>query len=233
MANEDRIYQNKYGNIYLNEDLVTPKGRLIYPYIAEPNVRYKPSKYSVTILFDKDETPKDELNALIKVCKELKSLAPKNYKCSYTYGALRDGDEELNKEGEVREQFKNKWFIKASCSNKPTCIESKNGAHVPCDETKLVAGVLVRALVQPMLFDSGFAWQLKLVQFVKDDGTRYSFGRNPIDSFAALSKAFSDDDEETVEEVEEMEEAEVEEVEEAPAKKTKVKSGKNAELEML
>ena len=95
----------------------------------------------------------------------------------------------------AKRAVQNKWFIKASCSNKPTCIESKNGAHVPCDETKLVAGVLVRALVQPMLFDSGFAWQLKLVQFVKDDGTRYSFGRNPIDSFAALSKAFSDDDE--------------------------------------
>jgi hypothetical protein len=213
-------FKNKFGNVF-GEQVVTPVGRAIYTYLKEPNRTFKPEKYGLTILFDKKTTPKDELNKLIIACKEVA-----NGGASFTYGPLRNGDDPTEKTGKPRADFVGNWYIQAKSSQRPFVVQSKNGANVDVDPDIIVPGVLVRAVVQVILFDSGFAYGLKVVQFIKDDGKRFMVGADPRDLLDVLGEEPS---------VEESEDETIEEsadkaLTETPVKKAK---GKAAALDLL
>jgi hypothetical protein len=225
---EKKFFVNKFGNVFGNS-MLTPIGRADWVYLDKPNSHFKPEKYSLTILFDKKEKGvKDDLNKMISACAELVEQAYGDKKTGFKYGPIRNGDEEGEKGKAPHPGY---YYIKANNAMKPTVKATKGGRNVDIDPAVVTAGVQVIAEVQPMLFDDGFAWRLNAVQFVKNDGIKFSHGPSAGDMFAVLSEDEDDTDKEDTT----IEEAADEALVEAPKGKKNVKAsnGKNAALDML
>ena len=175
----EKYYENSYGNTF-GSMTATPIGRATFVHLVTPNTKYKPEKYGLHVLFPKnDETVKAGLNALIAQCKAIAEQKYGKKVPAFTYGPVRDGDEE------TYQGFKGCWFIKCSSKKQPEIVDTKRQG---LDPNIIVPGVLVRPVVTPILFDSGFAWQVHVVQFIKDDGVRYYGGPDPKSLLSALDE---------------------------------------------
>ena len=173
----DKYYENRYGNVY-GTMTATPIGRATFVHLAEPNAKYQPAKYGVHVLFPKnDEATKKGLNVLIGMCKRMAEQKYGKKVPAFTYGPVRDGDEQ------TYQGFSGCWYIK--CSSKQR-VEVVDTARKGLDPLLIVPGVKIRAVVTPVLFDSGVSYQLSMVQFVADDGVRYYGGTDPKSLLSAL-----------------------------------------------
>lgn len=176
---DSKFYSNSYGNVF-GTMVPTPIGRANFVHLAQPNAKYGQPKYGLHILFPKnDEKTKAGLNALISACMEVAKQKFGDKAPAFTYPPLRDGDE-LTYQG-----FQGCYYLKASAKRQPEIVDTTRKG---LDVNLIVPGVLVRAVVTPILFDSGFSWQLSTVQFVKDDGVRYYGGPDPKSLLSALDE---------------------------------------------
>jgi len=222
MAEKAKYYENSYGNTF-GTLIATPIGRATFVHLVTPNAKYKPEKYGCHILFPKDDaTVKAGLNQLIAMCKSMAAQKYGDKIPAFVYGPVRDGDEQKY------QGFAGCWYIKASSKRQPEIVDAK---RTGLDVNLVVPGVLVRGVVTPVLFDSGFSYQLQCVQLIKDDGVRYYGGADP----KSLLNALDEEESETPEAKEEP--AVVEPAVKAPEVKekatAKAKNGKAAALDML
>lgn len=221
MAKEEgkKFYQNKFGNIF-GEQMLTPMGRADYCFLNEPNDHFKPAKYSVNILFKKGETDKADLNKMIAKCGELAKQKYGDKKTGFKYGPIRDGDAENDKGKAPHPGY---YYIKATSATKVPTIQSKGGRNVDIEAATILPGNLIICMVQPIMFDDGFSWGLRGVQFVKDDGVKFFHGPDVKDMFSI----FSDDEEDSMQKSFPADKEEQKEV------ATPQKAGKDADLDLL
>lgn len=182
----EKYYTNSYGNTF-GSMIATPIGRATFVHLVTPNQKYKPEKYGLHVLFPKnDETVKKGLNAIISMCKDMAIQKYGKEIPAFTYGPVRDGDEE------TYQGFAGCYYIKCSSKRQPEIVDTKRQG---LDPNLVVPGVLVRPVVTPILFDSGFSYQVHVVQFIKDDGVRYYGGPDPKSLLSALDEVEVPEDE--------------------------------------
>lgn len=245
---EETLKPGKFGEFYSPQIIYTPVARLIWPALVEPKAfeAGQVKKYSVHLAFDKAK--KAELKKFHSQVKEFEAILPKKYKGT-KYDIFRDADEEYEgDEGECKyEYMANKLFILAKTAKLPRLVAANGTDNLKPEFFE--GGMFVRCTVTPGYGKDGFFYQLKLVQFVYDDGTRvgggFDDGADLVEdmSEAAESLGFEsvdeDDDSEVappkkkaakkkvvIEEEDEDEEEDEEEEEVAPKKKAKAKPAK-------
>jgi hypothetical protein len=173
-----------------NEDIpakiLTPAFTASYVRLLEPAADLSGNmKYSVSMIFDKDKTDLDIINAAIKAAAEAKfgKKLPKNFK-----NPLRDGDEERD-----GEEYENSWFINCSTTRRPQITDLENDNELVTsddDELGIYSGCVCRASVTFFGFDKsgnkGVGCGLNNVQLLKR-GER-------IDGGTSAEADFSDDE---------------------------------------
>lgn len=183
MAEKGKYYRNSYGNTF-GVSIPTPIGRATFVHLVQPNAKYQPAKFGLHLLFPKDDPAvKKGLNAIIAQCKEMAEEAYGKEVPAFTYGPLRDGDEQKY------QGFAGCWYMKLASKNRPEIVDTQREG---LDPNLILPGVMVRAVVTPVMFDSGFSYQLQCVQFVKDDGVRYYGGQDPKSLLSALDEEGAD-----------------------------------------
>lgn len=178
--------------------MITGKAIISYPALFEP--KPNPSgamKYSCSLLFDKSDTKtikelKDAIDKAIAKGKE-KNWEGKIPK--FRYEPLRDGDKELADGEKTDAIYKGKYFINCSANDAPGVVGPD--AKVLMDQTKIYAGCIVRADVNPFPYknsgNSGVGWGLNNIMLVSD-GERLDGRQNAEDAFSGFTEEKDDAD---------------------------------------
>lgn len=211
---EYRIFK-KY-NIVYGEGIVTPKGRLSFPYLTEKKQPLPPKegekeqgvpKHEVTILLDKKDAEVKKFIKTLETCAEemvpLYNQGAKN-EIARVKRIVRDGDQS---DHEKYPQEKGCWILAARSKELPDLL---NAEQRGVDAATFKAGLIIRLVIEPSLSSGGMGYGLKIVQVMEDDGVR--FGGTKQDYTSLL------DDVNGASEEEESEEAPAEEEEETPKK---------------
>jgi len=168
--------------------MITGPMIISYPHIFE--AAENPSgalKFSCSLLIDKGDTKTVEsLKAAID-----KAIARGKEKIwdgklpKFRYEPLRDGDKELADGDKTDAIYKNKFFLNCSSNNAPGVVGPD--AKPLMDHTKLYAGCIVRADINPFPYSSsgnkGVGWGLNNLMLVSD-GERLDGKQNAEDAFA-------------------------------------------------
>lgn len=176
------FYVNAHGGVH-GDDAVTPIGRASFVYLTKPNTKFDPPKYSLSLLFKKDDAQAvEQLRKIQAMCKEMAIQlweGEKNIPAQLPQPIFRDGDKEKY------EGYKGHWYI--VCKN-----EARNGFVIMDDvlPESIEAGMLVRCTVQPYVDKkNGFAYKLRALRFIKDDGVRFKVAPDGTVLLAALNDA--------------------------------------------
>lgn len=185
----NKFFVNEIGGIHGNV-LPTGKGRISFVYLAEPNPKYAPPKYSFTLAFnaEDDEANALQLNAIKTMCSEMAQQYAVENLAKYKKALKNDKltDKELLKikvdhwnanrpvfrDGDSTEvaEFKNCRLIVV----KRKAEEIKDVMFLGLERQEFKAGMLCRAVVSPYLDKDGFSYKLHTLKLIRDDGTRYS-----------------------------------------------------------
>lgn len=199
MTDEKYKLNEKYRGIY-GKDVVLPLARCTFLNLKEPNTKFNPPKYGLTLLVQKENNPEENLLQAAKtVCSEMLaqlteylhqldtkekktklSLADyrKEFKIRMKYPHFRDGDSLEKYDGHV-----GNWVIVAKAGD-ITKVKILDG-RTPDD---FIAGQIVRAQVTPYLGPDGFSYQLRALRLIKDDGVRLA-GGGAVDMLSQLDDA--------------------------------------------
>lgn len=189
---EFRVFK-KY-NIVYGEGIATPAGRLSFPFLTEKKPPLPPKegekeqgvpKYEVTILLDKkDPSVKAFISELEEIAEEMVPIFNQGAQneIAKVKRIVRDGD---MSDLEKYPQENGKWLLTARSKDLPDLLGK--------DPAEFKAGVSVRLVVEPSLSNGGLGFGLKVVQFVSDDGTRFSGTRQ---NYRSLLEDINDDQEE-------------------------------------
>jgi hypothetical protein len=178
--------------------ITTPKGRLSYPHLFEPQKTRNPNdkpKYSAVFLFTKRDKDGNVLDmsmfkkslddAKIQAFGPDKAKWPKNLQ-----SPISDGDAEEHSE---REGYKGCWVVKANCNaefGKPYVVSNQkdeNEKWIPITDAKEVyPGCYVRATLVPNVWE--FMGK-RGVSFILDGVQKLGEGK-PFSSKIAAEKAF-------------------------------------------
>lgn len=193
----NKFYVDNYNNIH-GPEVESFIGRAIYVNLDEPNT-YQPDKpsFGLTILLPKSPAQgftQRDLDKAEQVIKNIEGVAKEviaehaKYKMFDPQGFLKDGDEKLNADGEVRDEFKNHWFISLNNKKQVVCVGRK-GEVIPFDFIKGGMKVRVKAKVVASTPSGSPKLSLKpvCVQFVEDDGVRLG-GRDVTKGFSDLEE---------------------------------------------
>lgn len=168
--------------------MITGECIISYPALFEPKMN--PSgvlKYSCSLLFDRNdtETLADLTKAVDKAIIRGKETKWGGKVPKFRYAALRDGDEELESGDKTDPIYEGKLFLNCSSDTPPGIVDS--GAKILMDQSKLYAGCIVRADVNPFPYkhsgNSGVGWGLNNVMLVAD-GPRLDGRQNAEDVFS-------------------------------------------------
>ncbi len=137
--------------------------------------------YSVSLIFNKDNTDMDALEAAVKMAKEEKFGSGKIKKFK---NPIRDGDEERDE----FEEYQNAWFINASSKRRPGIIDYRTGDVVDTDDEDIgiYSGCTIRCSVTFFGFDQkgnkGVGCGLNNIQVLKR-GDRLDGGQGAESAF--------------------------------------------------
>lgn len=164
---------------------ITPTFRVSFPAVFSPKEFNGKEKYSVLMLFDKNDDV-SELKKMVKECAiEKWGKLPKPFKSPF-----RDGNTE--KDLEKFPAFENTTFVSAGSLYQPGLVDQKRQPII--DESEFYAGCFARASVTcyPWEFQGkkGVSFNLVNVQKVKD-GEKLGGRADASDEFDELD---SDDD---------------------------------------
>lgn len=194
MTEVKKYYENNYGGVH-GESIFTPLGRCHFLDLVNPNTKYAPPKYGLTILFDKeDASAKEQLKAIQSMCREMfdqlaKTLWSKEKKKPEFEAfkarlledvrkqpIFRDGDEK------AYEGFPGNFYIVAKNPKRITILDDVlPEAFEP--------GMIVRAQVQPYVDAGGFSYKITGLRLVKDDGVRFKSGPDGTSLLKGLDDA--------------------------------------------
>lgn len=172
--------------------MITNEVILSYPALFEP--KPNPSgalKYSCSLLIDKSDVKGLELilKAIDAAAEKGKAGLWKGKVPKFRYEPLRDGDAELASGEKEDPVYKGKYFINCSANDAPGVVGPN--AKKLMDQTKIYAGCIVRADVNPFPYSSsgnnGIGWGLNNIMLVRD-GQRLDGRNNPEDAFAAFAQ---------------------------------------------
>lgn len=199
MAEEKYKLNEKYRGVY-GRDVVLPLARCTFLNLKEPNTKFNPPKYGLTLLTPKENNPEEKLlkdvqnmakEMFAQLTEHLHQIDTKEkktklsladyrneFKIRMKYPLFRDGDTLEKYDGHV-----GNWVIVAK-SGDITQVKFLDG-RTPND---FAAGQLVRAQVTPYLGPDGFSYQLRVLRLIKDDGVRLA-GGGPVDMLSQLDEA--------------------------------------------
>lgn len=135
----------KPGYIY---DLVTPKGRFLYPSVVEPNDsgQFKSGKFEVTLIFPKVGNEQAYATLMEKAVEAAHQVHPSLPAEAIDIG-IRDGDDK------DKDYYRGQWIIKAKSNRQPMVFDGLRNQVDPEDVThgsfgrlSLTAGFYVRGL---------------------------------------------------------------------------------------
>lgn len=192
--------RNEHGNIYSNVTLETPKGRIMWLNLKQPNRKSK--KYALTMVFPKDSSldkntiPK--LKAIKQVGLDLLKEAGKKAK-GHKFPPILDGDAREDENPNLI----GAWYF--AISNKDG-IELVDIDRDELEPTDFAAGMICKASIQPSFFTgfgAGIAYQGLALMLIKDDGVRF---KGAVDGVSAFTEEDEEDEEETDSDDEETDE---------------------------
>lgn len=168
-----RFYENQYGCIYFDKQLVTPVGRVNFLNIATPGAKFK--KYSATLYMDKNSVNEQQqaFQEVTNACGEILQAKFGDAQAQVKYPTFRDGDS--GKSAEVEAAHGN-WCIIGNNTKQPDVFDSEGNDF---DKSQLQSGMTCRFVVKPGVNDDGIFYQLEGIQVIADDGTRFRAGPNP------------------------------------------------------
>lgn len=193
----------KYPRVY-GETIVTPIGRLLWPYLATPQAPPPPEpgkepgkpRYSVTWVSEGTDGLEEFMLKLETMTSSMLSefnafqKANKRATVGELSGLLEDGN---SMDKEKYPFMQGKLFFSARNSYAPKGAENprgwevKNRAKQSIAADQVIGGMLGRLLVTPHIGPTGLSYRLELVQVTGDDGLRFGgASRNHDDLLDAL-----------------------------------------------
>lgn len=165
-----KYFENKFGGLH-GEDTFTPWARAAFVNLVTPSAKFEPPKYGLVLLVPKsvDGFPAEctDKNAQLKViqtmCKEMAAQMFGDDVPELEYPIFNDGD---HKDYAEYDGYAGHWVISARNAEQPIMSAGQNVSGV-------IAGMWVRAQVQPYLNSKGFSYKLRGLKIVLDDGKRY------------------------------------------------------------
>ncbi len=189
--------------------VVTQIARLSFPALFTPKAfQDKPNEaksFSCDLIFDsmddlkkpwegkKTQTP--SLMKAIRFAKEDQwGVDPKKWP-NFPHANIKKGDEQKNKDGEIRQGYEGKFFVKATSGEKfPPKIVLRDGT--PATEAQVYGGCFVQAqiLVRPYLTpNQGVSLRLVSIRKVKD-GDKFGAGIDLLEYEDAVEAEDDDND---------------------------------------
>lgn len=236
MTNKKYYKHPSYGTVYA-ESVPTPQGRFAWPYLTKPKDPPKgkdgvvgSARYEVVLVLPKSNPKvqtfldyiKSETVGMLKTFNE----GSKAKIAIDTY--LQDGD---NYDAEKYPYYVGSWVLVARNVKLPTIVDDAKGEIEP---SSIKGGMIGKLMVTPLITSHGLSYKLEVVQFLKDDGTRFA-GGSGRDMSALLNALDDEDSADSAEEAAEAEEtpAEPTPAPKAPVAKAAAQKGKAAALARL
>ena len=219
-ATGTQFYKHKkFGHVY-GKPVKTGVGRLSWGHLVNPreydgedaDENSKP-RYEFDLIMDpSDKGTKGFIKAveaqLAPADNEMGMLALFNKGRSVKIGDVETVRDEEKVNLEKNPQYEDSVFIQGRRYD-PIPVVDESGK--PLDASKLENGMLIRAVLEPMLTAHGISYKCALIQFVEDDGERYAGGQPSINSYLGLLGIEAEDVEEEEEDDEEFSDDEEEE----------------------
>lgn len=149
--------------------IMTPNFRVGFPAVFEPkSFNDGDPRYSVQMMFPKDET---DIDALLKEVKRVRFEAFGKKKFKEFGNPIQDGDEMTDEDGEEIEATKGYWIMRPWSKRQPGLIDQKKQEII--DEEEFYAGCWARATINFWPYSTsgnkGVSCSLHNLQKVKDD----------------------------------------------------------------
>ena len=193
---DNKFYINPKDGVHGN-DVVTPVGRCAFLNLDKPNTTFDPPKYGLTLLFKKDdEAAKAQLKAMQAMCLEMADVFAKNLwnktDKKIPFAKFKEATvakmaaQPIFRDGDMAkyESHHGCWYIVAK-NAKITEVTFLDG-RIP---QEFEPGMLVRCQVQPYVDQKGFAYKLRGIRLVKDDGERFRTAPSGGNLLAAIDDA--------------------------------------------
>jgi hypothetical protein len=141
--------------IFIN-DIVTPEGRVSFPHLANPDAKgpgkpYADDKYKASLLMPKKDTDFAVLRAKALECAQ-QAFGKDSIKSLNDFvHPFRDGNQRLNKEGEVMDGYKDCLYITCKSKDRPLTIDR---AKKNIDPKDVYGGCRGRFIVTAMSYQS-------------------------------------------------------------------------------
>jgi hypothetical protein len=206
MVAKSKFYKHPaFGQVYCDEALKTPTGRLSWPSLVAPKDPPPPQdgqppgqpRYEVTILLPKqDKFVKEFITTLEDKVTEMTPIfnnGRKGSKVSFE-DAVQDGDDSEAFDPEKYPYYAGNWILTARNIKKPQVFDGK---VQPFDPVSVLGGMKGKLVVTPMLHEKGVKYKLEVVQFVSDDGTRFGGGTRDMSSILDVCEEEDDSETET------------------------------------
>jgi len=178
MSTNEKLYKHPmYGHVY-GTSWPTPVCRAIWVSLVKPKdpppakegmAPAKP-RYEVSLLIDKnDKSAEAFINGLSKEVAEMKDLFNKGRPAKIGELSLfKDGDDE-KVDHDKYPFLKGQWYFSAR-NVKPVGVY--NADKTVAEPSLIQGGNLVKAVIRPLVTAHGVSYQLSIVKFIKDDGTK-------------------------------------------------------------
>lgn len=200
---EKDYYEDKFGGLYADEDMITPAGRIAFVFLSKPNV-YKGDedakpRYGVSVLFSKelDDNNKaiiEKIKAGLKPLQEAWIVKEHKKTPKVPFDKFREAKlsamvHPFMKDGDMKsyEGFEGNYYIQA---NNPE--RDGRGGILFLDDRKpheFQPGMICRLQVRARVATSGISWKLKAIKLVKDDGFRFQVVSGPKDMLSGVDEA--------------------------------------------
>jgi len=178
-----KFFKDPYGNVWGPSLIKSPAGRLVYPALVTPkkytgnnnnSTDKNDPKYEATILFGKDN-PK-VTSWLVEHSPTIEAMLAyynkgQSAKLSINQ-ILKDGDD---LDTDKYPFYENKFFMVARNPNRPLLVSTERDSKdnlIEVEPAKFFGGLMVKAVVKPLLTAKGVSYRLDTLIWGKDDGTR-------------------------------------------------------------
>lgn len=199
-TNEFNIHR-KFNRVY-GKGLATPEGKFSWPALTVPRDPPPPKpgenpgkpRYEITLLLSKASPDVQTFEALMK--SKISTMTT-----LYNQGAkqkLQDsGIAFLDGDFSDKEKYpynQGNWILVARSSEQPQVVGADKGA---LSTEFLKGGMTGRLVVVPHFGGTGISYRLEIVQFLQDDGTRFSGGKEDYSNLLAAIEGGEEEPEET------------------------------------
>ncbi len=194
-----------YGHVY-GESLPTPEGRLAWVYLTKPKAAPPPQdgqpqgepRYEITLILNKeDKAVKAFITSLKKMTDEMLVLFNKGRSANLgeckLFGKSGDGDEA---DHEKYPFYKGAWALVARNAK---VVKTVGPDRKGVEASVITGGNIGKLVVTPMITAHGISYKLEVVQFLKDDGTKYAgAARDAVELLGACEDGEAMEEEEDV-----------------------------------